>query len=104
MRCEASDSTRSRVLAHRARTSAVAGQGSINGNIEGSGGLFELFAGGDYWAAPQFALTGSAGYRYAKITENKIDGEIIYLGNGEKETIDYSGIYVRAGFKFALTK
>ena len=79
-------------------------------DIKGSGGLFELFAGGDWWAAvqvphgrpePVFALSGMTGYRYAKIGETKVN-ETVYLANGEKESIDYSGVFARVGFKVAL--
>jgi hypothetical protein len=77
--------------------------GSYRGNIHGTGGLLELFVGGDWWTAPQFALTGSAGYRYAKIGELTLGGETIYLPNGEKESVDYSGVVVRLGIKYALT-
>jgi hypothetical protein len=83
---------------------SVTGVGSFKGNIDGSGGLFELFAGGDWWTAPQFALSGSAGYRLAKIKETKIDGEVVYRSNGDKMSIDYSGVFVRAGIKFTLMK
>ena len=85
-------------------TVAVTGTGSVSGDVEGSGGLFELFAGGDWWAGARFALTGSGGYRYAKISENKVNGDTVYLANGQKESIDYSGIFARLGFKVALTK
>ena len=85
-------------------TVSISGQGSVKGDLKGTGALFELFAGGDWWAAPQFALSGSAGYRYAKIGETKINGSTAYLPNGEKESIDYSGIFARAGIKVALVK
>jgi hypothetical protein len=81
---------------------SVTGQGSASADIKGSSGLFEVFLGGDWWAAPQVALTGSGGYRYAKISEAKVNDNIIYLPSGQKESIDYSGLVLRAGIKFAL--
>jgi hypothetical protein len=80
------------------------GVGSATGDITGSGPLVEGYLGGDWWASPQFAITGSAGYRYAKISEIKVDGNIVYLTTGEKEAMDYSGVFVRAGVRLALTK
>jgi hypothetical protein len=85
-------------------TAASTGAGSLKGNIEGTGGLLELFVGGDWWAAPQLAIYGSGGYRHAKIGEAKINGSILYLPNGQKEGIDYSGLLLRVGLKFAFTK
>lgn len=76
----------------------------VTSDVEGSAPMFEMFTGGDWWAGPQFALTGSAGYRYAKIGEFKVGGDTAYLTNNEKATIDYSGIFARAGVKFALMK
>ena len=85
-------------------TVEITGQTPFEENVHGSGALFELFGGGDWWASPQFAITGSAGYRYAKINEIKVLGEVVYISPGEKESIDYSGIFARVGIKLALAK
>jgi Outer membrane protein beta-barrel domain len=74
--------------------------GAFKGSLKGSGGLFEVFAGGDWWTAPRFALAGTVGYRHAKIDEIKLAGDILYLANGDKYSIDYSGVFVQAGIKF----
>jgi hypothetical protein len=84
--------------------STISGSGAPSGKVTGSGAMFEMFTGGDWWATPQFALTGSGGYRYAKIGETKIDGTTWTNASGDKETIDYSGAFIRAGVKVGLTK
>ena len=85
-------------------TATASGSGSTKSDITGSGALFELGAGGDWWTTSQFALTSSVGYRYAKINETKVNGSTAYLANGEKAGIDYSGVVGRVGIKFALMK
>ena len=80
------------------------GVGSVSADLEGSGPLFEGYFGGDWWASPQFAITGSAGFRYAKIGDLQIDGETIYTADGDKYAVDYTGVFARAGIKFAFSK
>ena len=79
------------------------GFGTLTGDLEGSGPLFETYAAGDWWAAPQFAVTGSLGYRYAKIGEVKIQGQTVQNVDGSKYTIDYGGFNARLGLKVAFT-
>jgi hypothetical protein len=82
----------------------VTGAGAASADLSGSGPLLETFVGGDWWAAPQFALVGSAGYRYAKVREIRVQGMTAYNADGSKYTVDYSGIVMRLGFKVALSR
>ena len=66
--------------------------------------LIEGLVGGELWAAPQFALTGSAGFRFAKIGELKADGQTVINQDGSKYTLDYSGFLLRLGVKVAFTR
>jgi len=81
---------------------SVTGFTSFKEDMTGSGPLFEAYAGGDLWAAPQFAVTGSLGYRYAKVKEVKASGETIVNSDGSKSSIDYGGFLARLGLKFAF--
>ena len=83
---------------------AITDGGFASEDIHGSSLLLELFTGGDFWAGPQFALSASAGYRHANVGEIKVNGSTVYLSNGEKYSIDYSGVFIRAGIKVALTR
>lgn len=78
------------------------GVGSLD--VHGSGPVLETFVGGEWWAAPQFALVGSGGYRYAKVREVQAEGMTAYNPDGSKYTVDYSGAVVRLGFKVALAR
>ena len=73
------------------------GVGSEKVDLTGSGPLFKAFGTAEWWAGPQIALVGSAGYRYAKVNEPEIQGETL-----TDFEVDYSGVFVRAGVKFAL--
>jgi hypothetical protein len=53
---------------------------------------------GEWTFSPGFAITGSAGYRVAKISDTKADGE---SGDPKFET-DYSGVMLRAGLAFYM--
>ncbi len=60
--------------------------------------------GGEHWTTPQFALTASAGFRHAKSAKVTVDNTPIYTTSGDEYTIDYSGLFVRLGFKVALSR
>ncbi len=81
---------------------SVTGGPSEKEDITGSGPLFEAYAGGELWAAPQFAVTGSLGYRYAKVKEVKASGETIVNSDRSKSSVDYGGVLARLGLKFAF--
>lgn len=82
----------------------IPGLGAASSEPKGSGAIFEAFAAGDWWAAPQIALFGSAGYRYAKIGLVKVNGQTVFNEDGSRYEIDYSGVVVRLGLKAALTR
>jgi hypothetical protein len=64
----------------------------------------EVYAGGDWWQSKMFGLSGSVGYRMAKIKEVKDSQGTVYVAPGQKYTVDYSGVFLRAAATFALTK
>jgi hypothetical protein len=82
---------------------SITGGGGATNDVTGTGPLFEGYAGGDWWTAPQFAVTGSLGYRYAKVGEVKIQDQTAYNLDGSKRTADYSGFIARLGVKVAFT-
>jgi hypothetical protein len=76
------------------------GQAPVELKIGGKGALYELFGGGDFWFAPQMAVTGSVGYRYAKIKSVDIGGApLIMASDGQAVSVDYSGPYLRLGVR-----
>jgi hypothetical protein len=85
-------------------TLLVSAVGTASGDTKGSAPLIEGYLGGDWWASRGFALTGSAGFRYANIDEIKMNDQIVYVTPGNKEALDYTGVFLRAGVKFSLTK
>jgi len=76
--------------------------------LSGKGPLVEVYIGSAVWATPRFGLSGSLGYRHAKVGEVK--GEFagrkltLHNANGSKFTTDYSGVLVRLGLKVAFVK
>jgi hypothetical protein len=53
---------------------------------------------GEWTMSPGFAITGSAGYRFAKISDTQFDD---VSSSPETET-DYSGLMLRAGLAFYM--
>jgi hypothetical protein len=78
--------------------------GSFKAHLKGTGLLLEGLLGGEIRAAPQLALTGSAGFRYAKISEVKAEGQTVVNADGSKYSLDYSGFLLRLGMKVAFTR
>jgi len=78
------------------------GAGSVAGDIDGTGPLFELFAGGDWWGSPNVALTGMVGFRYARATDVEVEGQPIYNASGDRYSVDYSGLLIRAGIRVGV--
>jgi hypothetical protein len=81
---------------------AVAGVGDLVGEISGSGPLFEGYAVADFWFSPIMALSPSVGYRYAKISEVKVNGTTLYNLDGSEYSLDYSGYFARLTFKIGF--
>jgi len=67
--------------------------------LTGTGPLFEIYATGEWWATPQLALIGSAGYRVAKVDKPEIREMLV-----SDLAVDYGGLQVHAGLKAALFK
>jgi hypothetical protein len=84
------------------------GEDWVSIKTTGTGPLLEGSLGSDFWATPQFGLAASLGYRYAKV--GKVKSEVLGVSetmrnrDGSNFTTDYSGVFVRLGFKVALTK
>ena len=85
---------------------AGVGYYTLNGEITGAGGGdltgstvgFHFMGMGEWTISPGFALTGSAGYRIAKISDTQLDDQ---SADPEFET-DYSGLMLRAGLSFYM--
>ena len=80
----------------------VSGAGSASGHISGSGPALEGFVSGDWRVAPRFVVTPHLGFRYAKISETKVEGQVIYNPNGSKYSLDYSGLTTGVALKLFL--
>lgn len=79
-----------------------AGVGSVEYKLSGSSPMFEGHAGGNWWITSKFAFMVTAGYRYARVREVRIDSYYPLMdSNGEPLAVDYSGPYARLGFKLA---
>lgn len=81
---------------------SVTGYGSENADLEGGSLGLEGAGGVALWATPQFAVTGMAGYRMAKVGTVEVDGQQVYNTDGSDYSIDYSGLFVRVGVMVAL--
>jgi hypothetical protein len=66
--------------------------------LKGSTVGFHFMGTGEWTVSPGFAITGTAGYRVANISDTEFDGQST---SPETET-DYSGVMVRAGLAFYL--
>ena len=78
------------------------GIGSTEYKLSGSSLMFEGHAGGNWWITSKFAFVVTAGYRYARVREVRIDTAYTLMdSNGEPLAVDYSGPHARLGFKLA---
>jgi len=86
---------------------------SLNGKITGTGGPppsgadgdlsgstvgFHFMGMGEWTMSPGFAITGSAGYRIAKISDTKLNDQ----SSSPEFATDYSGFMLRAGVAFYM--
>lgn len=75
--------------------------GSASSDIKGSGLGVRLLVGGQYFLMENFSLGLDLGYRIAKIPEIKDEHDNVAIkSNGEKATVDYSGLIARLGVGF----
>ena len=93
----------------------VTGQIAVDSTFEvrGTAPLFEAYLGGDWWGQPRCGLFATVGYRYARVNEVKIGGEVQYVPDGttypdgtpryRKYRLDYGGALLRIGLKVPLT-
>lgn len=69
--------------------------------IGGSDPSYEGYVGGNWWVTERFAVTATAGYRFALVKEVNIEGFPLLMSNGEPMTLDFSGPSARLGIKLA---
>jgi hypothetical protein len=58
----------------------------------------------EHWFSGAVVLSRAVGYRYAKISTVKLEGETGYNDDGSKFAFDYSGPFVRLALKVSLQK
>jgi len=80
----------------------LTGIGSDSTPLEGSSAAYAAFLAGDWKVGQKVSLMPMLGYRYAKISEVKSDGEVIYNSDGSKFEIDYSGLKANLMLKLSL--
>jgi hypothetical protein len=80
---------------------SATGMAPVEYKIHGSDPSFEGHVGGNWWATPQFAVTATVGYRYARVKEVMIEGVPFIMSNGEPMSLDFSGPSARLGIKLA---
>ena len=77
---------------------ATDGAGGPSVELKGSTVGFHFMGMGEWEVSPGFALTGSAGYRIANISDTEFDGQ----SASPKFETDYSGVILRAGMVFSM--
>lgn len=80
----------------------IPGFTDVVGEVSGSGPMFEGYAVADLWFTPIMALSPAVGYRYAKISEVKLNDTVVQNLDGSDLSLDYSGYYLRLGLKLSL--
>jgi len=81
---------------------SASGAGSVTGHLSGNGPDLEGFVSGDWRVSPRFAITPHLGFRYAKISETKVEDQVILNPDGSKYTLDYSGVTTGVRLKLYL--
>ncbi len=81
---------------------SIAGGGAVSGDMEGSGVAFETGVGAELRPVPQFGFVASAGYRHATAGDIEIQGQPLTAVNGGAYSLDYSGMFLRAGVTVSL--
>lgn len=71
--------------------------------VRGGAPYYEAYLGGDWWGQPRCGLVATVGYRYARVNEVKIAGQVERNPDGSKYRLDYSGALLRLGLKIPLT-
>jgi hypothetical protein len=72
-------------------------------DLRGTAPLYEAYLGLDWSGQPRCALFATVGYRYARVKEVKIDGQVKLNPDGTQYRADYSGTLLRLGLKIPLT-
>jgi len=69
-----------------------------NADVSGTAFGFHIQGMGEWTMRPGFAITGTAGYRYASVSDTKFDSQ----STDPKSETDYSGFIGRVGLAFYL--
>ena len=77
------------------------GSAPLQFKIGGNDPAYEGYIGGNVWFTPQFGLTATAGYRYARVKQVNVEGMPFIMSNGEVMSLDFSGPSARLGIKLA---
>lgn len=67
----------------------------------GSDPMFEGHVGGSLWTVRSFALTATAGYRWARVRQIRVENSPYITATGERLSLDFTGPSVRLGIKLA---
>ena len=59
-------------------------------DFSGTGPDLEAFAQGEFHQGERIAIVPRIGFRYAKISESKLAGQVLYNADGSKYAIDYT--------------
>lgn len=77
---------------------SVAGVGSDIVHLTGMGPSFEMLGGVEYDIRPPFAIVTETGFHYAKISGIRANGTT------SNPSLDYSGMFLRAGLEVGLAR
>jgi len=91
----------------RARTLATLTRRETGGltqhsGLAGSGAAYEVAAGFATTPDALCVVTGSLGYRSAKVDDVRVNGELLQDAGGGSFSADYSGVFARLGIQFML--
>jgi hypothetical protein len=78
---------------------AVTGVGAASEDFSGTGPDLEAFVNGEFRQGERFAIVPHVGFRYAKISETKLSGQVLYNADGSKYALDYTGLSSGIAFK-----
>jgi hypothetical protein len=70
----------------------VSGFPAASEDFSGTGPDLEAFAQGEFHQGQRIAIVPRIGFRYAKISETKLAGQVLYNADGSKYALDYTGL------------
>lgn len=75
------------------------GIGAASGDVSGIGPDLEAFVSGEFRQGERVAIVPHVGFRYAKISETTVAGQVIYNADGSQYALDYTGLSSGIAFK-----